>query len=95
MDIIGADARTINDRPGAREAEASLSVFCEELAPDGKAIRRLQRQMDRQRRAANPDLEKQAICVEFTAVLSLPIFSLLVYPFSCRVVRLRCMVSLR
>jgi hypothetical protein len=78
-----------------REAEASLSVFCEELAPDEKAIRRLQRQMDRQRRAANPDLEKQAIGVEFTAVLSLPIFALLVYPFSCRVVRLRCTVSLR
>ncbi len=39
-------------------------------------------------------LEKQALGVKFTAVLSLPIFSLLVYPFSCRVVRLRRMVSL-
>jgi hypothetical protein len=38
-----------------REAEASLSVFCEELAPDEKHIRRLQRKMERQRRAANPD----------------------------------------
>ena len=38
-----------------QEGEASLSVFCEELAPDEKAIRRLQRKMDRQRRAANPE----------------------------------------
>jgi len=38
-----------------RGAEASLSVFCEELVPDEKHIRRLQRRMDRQRRAANPD----------------------------------------
>ena len=33
----------------------SLAVFCEELAPNAKAIRRLQRQMDRKRRAANPE----------------------------------------
>jgi hypothetical protein len=38
-----------------QEGEASLEVFCAELAPDAKAIRRLQRQMDRQRRAANPE----------------------------------------
>src|SRR5581483_1218547 len=38
-----------------RAGEASLSVFCEELAPNEQAIRRLQRQMERQRRAANPD----------------------------------------
>ncbi|WP_040441810.1 hypothetical protein [Ktedonobacter racemifer] len=30
-------------------------MFCAELAPDAKAIRRLQRQMERQRRAANPE----------------------------------------
>ena len=30
-------------------------MFCAELAPDAKAIRRLQRQMDRQRRAAHPE----------------------------------------
>jgi hypothetical protein len=38
-----------------REGEARLEQFCEELVPDAQAIRRLQRQMDRQRRAANPD----------------------------------------
>jgi len=38
-----------------REGEASLSVFCEELAPNEQATRRLQRKMDRQRRAANPE----------------------------------------
>jgi hypothetical protein len=35
--------------PHARE------VFCAKLAPDAQAIRRLQRQMDRERRANNPD----------------------------------------
>ena len=38
-----------------QQADASLEVFAEELAPDEKQIRRLQRKMDRQRRAANPD----------------------------------------
>ncbi|GHO71134.1 hypothetical protein KSC_100260 [Ktedonobacter sp. SOSP1-52] len=38
-----------------QEGEASLEVFCADLAPDARAIRRLQRQMDRQRRAANPE----------------------------------------
>jgi hypothetical protein len=32
-----------------------LEVFCEELTPNEKKIRRLQRKMERQRRAANPD----------------------------------------
>ncbi|GHO58580.1 hypothetical protein KSB_70550 [Ktedonobacter robiniae] len=38
-----------------QEGEASLEVFCAELAPEARAIRRLQRQMERQRRAANPE----------------------------------------
>src|SRR6516162_1991795 len=38
-----------------RVGEASLAMFCEELALDEKQMRRLQRHMDRQRRAANPD----------------------------------------
>jgi hypothetical protein len=37
------------------EPKASLEVFCEELQPDEKALRRFERQMDRQRRANNPD----------------------------------------
>jgi hypothetical protein len=38
-----------------REGEARLEQFCEALVPDARAMRRLQRQMDRQRRAANPN----------------------------------------
>jgi putative transposase len=37
------------------EQEAFLAQFCDELAPRQKEIRRLQRQIDRQRRANNPD----------------------------------------
>ena len=54
-DIIGADLGPSSIALVPREGEASLQVFCEELAPDQKAIRSLQRKMDRQRRAANPD----------------------------------------
>src|SRR5260370_15585782 len=38
-----------------REAEARLVPLCAELRPDARAIRRLQRRMERQRRAANPE----------------------------------------
>ena len=54
-DTIGADLGPSSIALVPREGEASLSVLCEELAPDEKQIRRLQRKMDRQRRAANPD----------------------------------------
>jgi hypothetical protein len=54
-DIIGADLGPSSLALVAREGEASLSVFCEELTPDARAMRRLQRKMERQRRAANPD----------------------------------------
>jgi hypothetical protein len=54
-DIVGADLGPSTIALVPRAGEASLSVFCEELAPDAQAIRRLQRKMDRQRRAANPD----------------------------------------
>ena len=37
-----------------REGTPRLELLCAELAPDAQAIRRLQRQMDRQRRAKNP-----------------------------------------
>jgi hypothetical protein len=52
---IGADLGPSSIALVPREADASLSLFCEELAPDEKGSRRLQRKMDRQRRAANPD----------------------------------------
>src|SRR5215472_11629595 len=38
-----------------REGTPRLEILCAELAPDARAIRRLQRQMDRQQRANNPD----------------------------------------
>jgi transposase len=54
-DTIGADLGPSTIALVPREGEASLSVFCHELAPDEQEVRRLQRKMDRQRRAANPD----------------------------------------
>lgn len=54
-DIIGADLGPATIALVPRAGEASLAVFCEELAPNAQAIRRLQRRMDRQRRAANPE----------------------------------------
>ena len=38
-----------------REGKADLVTFCEELAPDARKKRRLQRKMDRQRHANNPE----------------------------------------
>ena len=52
---IGADLGPSTIALVPQQGEASLEVFCEELAPDEKYVRRLQRKMDRQRRAANPD----------------------------------------
>jgi hypothetical protein len=54
-DTIGADLGPSTIALVPRAAEASLAVFCEELAPNALAMRRLQRRMERQRRAANPD----------------------------------------
>ena len=54
-EIIGADLGPSSIALVPRGADASLSVFCEDLAPDEKHIRRLQRRMDRQRRVANPN----------------------------------------
>jgi hypothetical protein len=54
-DTIGLDLGPSTIASVPREGEARLELFCEELQPDQRAIRRLQRKMDRQRRAANPD----------------------------------------
>jgi hypothetical protein len=48
---IGPSTLAIVPRSGA----ADLIAFCEELTPDTRKKRRLQRKMDRQRRANNPD----------------------------------------
>jgi len=53
-DTIGLDLGPSTLALVPHEAEARLDVLCEELQPDEKAIRRLQRKMDRQRRASNP-----------------------------------------
>src|SRR6266568_3772114 len=54
-DTIGADLGPSTIALVAREGEASLSLLGEELVPNEKQMRRLQRKMDRQRRAANPE----------------------------------------
>ena len=53
-DTIGLDLGPASIAIVPREAEARLEPLCAELRPDARAIRRLQRQMERQRRAANP-----------------------------------------
>ncbi|GHO51238.1 hypothetical protein KSX_94010 [Ktedonospora formicarum] len=53
--IVGADLGPSTLALVPQQGEASLQVLCTELTPDAKAIRRLQRRMDRQRRAANPE----------------------------------------
>jgi len=54
-DTVGMDVGPSSVAIVARQGPARLVVLAEELAPDEKAMRRLQRQMDRQRRAANPE----------------------------------------
>ncbi len=54
-DTIGLDLGPSTVAIVPRAGEAHLELFCEELQPDERAIRRLQRKMDRQRRAVNPD----------------------------------------
>ncbi len=55
QDIIGGDLGPSSIALFPREGDASLTQFCEELEPDERELRRLQRKMERQRRAANPD----------------------------------------
>jgi hypothetical protein len=53
-DTVGLDLGPSTIAIVPREGAPRLEVLCAELAPDARAIRRLQRQMDRQRRANNP-----------------------------------------
>jgi hypothetical protein len=55
MDTIGLDLGPSSIAIVPRQAEANLVPLCAELRPDARAIRRLQREMDRQLRAANPE----------------------------------------
>jgi hypothetical protein len=54
-DIIGLDIGPSTLAIVPREGKADLVTFCEELAPNTRKKRRLQRKMDRQRRANNPN----------------------------------------
>ena len=54
-DTVGLDLGPASIAVVPREAEARLEPLCAELRPDARAIRRLQRRMERQRRAANPE----------------------------------------
>ncbi len=54
-DTIGADLGPSTIALVARQGAASLETLGEELVPNQKQLRLLQRKMDRQRRAANPE----------------------------------------
>ena len=54
-DTVGLDLGPQSVAIVPRQAEARLEPLCAELRPDARAIGRLQRKMERQRRAANPE----------------------------------------
>ncbi len=54
-DVIGLDLGPSTIAIVPQQGEAQLAPFCEELQPDARAKRRLQRRLDRQRRANNPE----------------------------------------
>jgi hypothetical protein len=54
-DIIGLDIGPSTLAIVGRQRKTDLVTFCEELAPNTREKRRLQRKMERQRRANNPD----------------------------------------
>ncbi len=53
-EVIGLDLGPSTIAIVPREGEAQLLPLCEELKPDARAKRRLERKLDRQRRANNP-----------------------------------------
>jgi hypothetical protein len=53
-DVIGLDLGPSTIAIVPREGEARLLPLCEQLKPDARAKRRLERKLDRQRRANNP-----------------------------------------
>jgi hypothetical protein len=54
-ETVGLDLGPASIAIVPREAEARLEPLCADLHPDARAMRRLQRRMERQRRAANPE----------------------------------------
>ena len=63
-DLIGLDLGPSTVAIVPREAEARLVLLCEELAPDARKKRRLERKLDRQRRANNPQNYAENGCVK-------------------------------
>lgn len=55
QDTVGLDIGPSTIAIVSRQGEARLDLLCAELAPDARAIRRLQRRMERQRRSKNPE----------------------------------------
>src|SRR5262249_14718566 len=53
-DVIGLDLGPSTLAIVPRAGEANLVPLCEELRPNGRKKRRLERKLDRQRRASNP-----------------------------------------
>src|SRR5712691_7387483 len=54
-EVVGLDVGPSTIAIVPQEGEAVLLPFCQELQPDARAKRRLQRKLDRQRRANNPE----------------------------------------
>src|SRR5712691_8570968 len=54
-EVVGLDVGPSTIAIVPQEGEAELLPFCEELRPDARAKRRLQRKLDRQRRVNNPE----------------------------------------
>jgi hypothetical protein len=54
-DTVGLDLGPSSIAIVPRQSEARLEPLCAELRPEARAIRRIQRRMERQRRAANPE----------------------------------------
>jgi transposase len=62
-DIIGLDIGPQTLAIVSQEQEARLITFCDELRPNARERRRLQRRLDRQRRANNPEhYDEQGRC---------------------------------
>jgi hypothetical protein len=63
-EVIGLDLGPSTIAIVPQQGEAQLLPLCEELKPDARAKRRLQRKLDRQRRANNPENYDEKGCVK-------------------------------
>src|SRR5712692_7775092 len=63
-EVVGLDLGPSTIAIVPQEGEAQLVPFCEELKPDARAKRRLQRKLDRQRSANNPENYDEKGCIK-------------------------------